>query len=150
MNDFFGGVLVPTDRDFRDLESGTRELRRFSKHAIVDHFKVDLDRGLICLGPLARVFHRLPVDDEFIGIGRFLDAYRDDERRELLSLIERFAREQSPFHYTARLSGRSGRFVHGFVAPPDDGGDADREWSGVLVMSRRGLAHDRGAGRLDA
>lgn len=149
MDYFFGGVLVSPDRDFRDVESGNRELQRLSRHAIMDRFRVDLDRGMICLGPLARVFHRLPTEDEYIGIGRFLDAYRDEERRALLRLIERFAREQSPFHYTARLSGGSGRFVHGFMAPSDDGGDTDCEWSGILVMSRRGLAIARGADRPD-
>jgi hypothetical protein len=139
MGGIFGGVLVPLKRDIGDLESSESGMRRFARHAVVDHFSIDLDRGMILLGPLARKVHGVSDDGVLIGIGRFLDCYHPMERKGLLHLLERLASEERPFHFTARLAEAGAPFVHGFVDRTEEAGEAAGEWSGVMIMSRSGL-----------
>lgn len=139
MGGIFGGVMVPLKRDIGDLESSESDLRRFARHAVVDHFSIDLDRGMILLGPLAIKVHGISDDSGMIGIGRFLDCYHPMERGGLLHLLERLASEERPFHYTARLAGVGAPFVHGFIARAEEADETAGEWSGVMIMSRNGL-----------
>jgi len=139
MSGIFGGVLVPLQRDFCGLESSENDLRRFARHAVVDHFSIDLDQGMVLLGPLARKLHGVSPDGGTIGIRRFLDCYHPDERKGLLCLIERLASNEHPFHYTARLCAAGAPFVHGFIGLAEDGDEAIGEWSGVMIISRSGL-----------
>ncbi|MFZ2100361.1 MAG: hypothetical protein WAU86_07340 [Oricola sp.] len=121
------------------METGEAELRHLARHAVVDRIGVDVDRGMIVLGPHARKFHGLSVDSETTGIRQFLDCYHEADRAGLLCLLERLARDEQPIHYTARLAGSDGQFVHGFVEHADEGDDGFGAWSGVVVMSRSGL-----------
>jgi len=139
MNGIFGGVIVPLKRDICDQESSESDLRRIGRHAVVDHFSIDLDQGMVLLGPLARRLHGIASDSGTIGIRQFLDCYHADERKGLLCLLERLASEERPFHYTARLADAGGRFVHGFIGRAEEGDEAIGEWSGVIIMSRDGL-----------
>lgn len=139
MSGIFGGAMVPLKRDIGNLESSERDLRRFARHAVVDHFSIDLDQGMVLLGPLARKIHGISSDSGLVGISRFLDCYHPMERKGLLYLLERLAAEERPFHYTARLADVGAPFVHGFIARAEDGEEAVGEWSGVMILSRSGL-----------
>ena len=140
MSGIFGGVTFPLKRAIAEYESSERDLRQFARHAFVDHFAIDLDNGMIELGPLAREFHGLVGENNGIGIRQFIDCYHEADRAGLLDLIELLACDEQSFHYTARLAGPGGRFVHGFISRNDDANVTGVQWSGVVVMSRSGLA----------
>jgi hypothetical protein len=140
MSGIFGGATFPLKRAFAEYESGERSLGQFARHAFVDHFAIDLDSGLVELGPLAREYHGFGRDQDAIGIRQFLDCYHEAERQSLLDLLEQMACDERPFHYTATLAGPGGRFVHGYISRCDDVAPTETEWSGVIVMSRSGLA----------
>lgn len=137
MDGIFGGATIPLTRGTRDFKNSESDFQQLSRYAVVDRFTIDLDRGLILLGPLAREIHGLASDT--VGIKRFLECYRETDRQGLLCLIERLASEGWPFHYTARLAGSDGRFVHGFIGGTDMSDSIADEWCGVLIMSRNGL-----------
>ena len=140
MSGIFGGVTFPLKRTFSEYESTEHDLRQFGEHAFVDRFSIDLESGMIILGPRAREFHGLSAEDGGIGMRHFLECYHEADRPGLLDLLERLACDGRPFHYTARLEGPGGRFVHGFISRGSDGNSPGAEWSGVVVMSRSGLA----------
>ena len=139
MRAFFGGPTIPLKRGISQTETGEAELRRLARYALVDRIGIDVQRGMIVLGPHARRFHRLAADIKTIGIRQFLDCYHEADRAGLLCLLERLARDEQPIHYTARLAGSDGQFVHGFVEHADENEDGFGTWSGVVVMSRSGL-----------
>ncbi len=139
MRAIFGGATIPLSRGYVEVENSEDDLQRFDRYAFVDRIGIDLDRGLILLGPRARDFHGLPADSESVGIQQFLDCYREHDRRDLLCLLERLTCFEEPFHYTAQLAGPDGQFIHGFIGCAENGGAAAGELTGIVVMSRCGL-----------
>lgn len=128
----FAGAIASGSTDLTGAEM-TSDTRYRSRHALIDQFGIDCDEAAIILGPVARKFHGISDDGERIGIRPFLDCYEPSMRTDLVELIEKFAGEGQPFHFTARLASPAGAVVHGFLEPATDGGA--RRWTGMLVMS---------------
>ena len=130
----FGGAIMSMTAGAADTNTPLHVQNR-SRHALVDRFGIDPDGAAILLGPVARKFHGIESHGDRLGISAFLDCYEPFARADLTELIEKFADEGQPFHFTARLASPSDACVHGFIAPAKAENDKG-VWTGMLIMSR--------------
>ncbi|MCI5077876.1 hypothetical protein [Oricola sp.] len=133
---FFGGATIPLGTDFDDAGDINKDQPQLTRHALVDHLEIDLDSAMVRLGPVARKFHGIVATDERIGLRRFVESYAPSCRGDLLSMIEKLAGTQRPFHFIASMAAPAGAFVHGFISP-GDATPAAGTWTGLLVMARQ-------------
>lgn len=133
MKSLFGGATMPMTTAPADSDS-PKAVQSLSRHALVDRFGIDFDGAAILLGPVARQFHGIAGSSPRVGIRTFLECYEPLARPGLAELIEKFADEGQPFHFSARLLASPGAYVHGSIATWDACRDKGG-WTGMLVMS---------------